>query len=60
MAIQAFQAWLVVKPPPYYKTTHMGVTLLNYIDLPSHLFSNFGVHLGPFLGSVPKGVTNEK
>jgi len=39
--------------------THRGVTLLNYKDPPSHLSSNFEIHMPPF-GSIPKGVTMNK
>jgi hypothetical protein len=39
--------------------THRGVTLLNYKDPPSHLSSNFEIHV-PLFGSIPKGVTNEQ
>lgn len=39
--------------------THRGVTLLNYKDPPSHLSSNFEVHV-PLFDSIPKGVTNEQ
>lgn len=39
--------------------THRGVTLLNYKDPPSHLSSNFEIHMPPF-GSIPKGGTMNK
>ncbi len=49
--------WLLGLTTKLY--THRGVTLLNCIDLPSHLSSNFEVHM-PLFGSIPKGVSNEQ